>query len=444
VRRFALEGSRTLVAVASTALLLSVGIAACGSDDNSSGGSGGGSSSTPADTTASANASKCGLGNGKKASGAPIKLGAIVTKQPGVDFTDITTMAKAYFDCVNDNGGINGRPIDYIAQPEQTNPQQVASLATKLIENEKVLGLVGNTSLIDCAVNHKYYEKKDFYVIANGVARECYFTSNIADINMGPYYSTVGAAQYLVNQGAKSLVAATNKAPGSDFNNQGSLDLAKQKGIPGKSFTEVVPITDGAGLALKLVEAAGDGGGVILDYVPPEALKVLQGAEQQGLIDKVKWACATPCNDSSIAAALGPQWNDKLGINAELNLVDSKGPDNQLYLQVQKQYAPKTPIGSFGQMGFTDALIATKALLAVKGDFTQRTVNDAFHNIEGIKTDILCNPWTFGKGDVHLANDADRTIVPKDHTFVEKEKCFDIAALPSNPLAQIRKANAGQ
>ena len=120
----------------------------------------------------------------------PIKLGAIVTKQPGTDFTDISDMAKAYFDCVNDNGGINGRPVEYQVETEQTNPQQVASLATKLVESDKVLGLVGNTSLIDCAVNQKYYAKQGINLIANGVARECYFSENIRDINMGPYYST--------------------------------------------------------------------------------------------------------------------------------------------------------------------------------------------------------------------------------------------------------------
>jgi branched-chain amino acid transport system substrate-binding protein len=416
--------------------VMSVGLVACGdSDDNSGGSSGGGSDA--ASKEAAANASKCGLGNGQKASGAPIKLGAIITKQPGTDFTDISDMAKAYFDCVNDNGGINGRPVQYQVETEQTNPQQVASLATKLVESDKVLGIVGNTSLIDCAVNQKYYEKQGINLIANGVARECYFSENIRDINMGPYYSTVGAAQYLINQGAKSIVAATLKAPGTDFNNQGAVELAKQNNIPGKSVTEVVPINDGAALALKLVQAAGDGGGVVLDFIPPEALKVLQGAEQQGLIDKVKWACATPCNDASIAEALGPAWNDKLGINAELNLVDSKGPDNQLYLQVQKKYAPDAAIGSFGQMGFMDAMLATKALLTIKGDYTKKSVNDAFKELKDVKTDILCNPWTFGDG-IRLANDADRTIVPQDHEFVEKEKCFDIAALPSNNLEEQR------
>src|ERR1700704_905625 len=119
---------------------------------------GGGSSAAQA-------GAQCGLGTGQKASGTPIKLGAIVTKQPGTDFTGITGMSQAYFSCVNDNGGINGRPIKYVVESEQTNPQQVAALATKLIDDDKVLALVGSTSLIDCTINHQLYEQKGFNVI---------------------------------------------------------------------------------------------------------------------------------------------------------------------------------------------------------------------------------------------------------------------------------------
>ena len=115
---------------------------------------------TPGDTNANTAGPprSAAPGTGQKATGEPIKLGAIATKQPGTDFTDIPNMAKAYFDCVNDNGGINGRPIQYIIETEQTDPGQVASLAKKLVETDKVLGIVGNTSIIECAVNHGYYE----------------------------------------------------------------------------------------------------------------------------------------------------------------------------------------------------------------------------------------------------------------------------------------------
>ena len=429
---------RAVIAVV-TALVFGVAMTACGDDDEGGGGGSGGGGSAP---TADANP-KCGAGTGEKASGEPIKLGAIITKQPGVDFTDITDTAKAYFDCVNDNGGINGRPVEYIAEPEQTNPQQVASLATKLFEQEKVLGLVGSSSLIDCDVNHEYYEKNELYVIAAGIARECYFGTNVRNVNMGPYFSALGAAQYLVRQKVKSIAVATAKTPGADFNNLGVTDLAKENNLPSKAFLENVPITDGAALALKLADAAGDGGGVVLTFTPPEALKILQGAEQQGLIDKVKWACATPCNDDSISRALGPAWNDKLGINAELNLVDSTGPDALLWRSILKKYAPDTAVGSFSQMGFVAAHIATHALLDMKGEVSRKSVNEAFRNVKDFETDHLCKPWTFGEG-VHLANYSDRTIVPKDNKFVEKEPCFDIAAVPSNYLGKQYERQGGQ
>ena len=74
-------------------------------------------------------------------------------------------MTAAYFECVNDNGGINGRPIEYIAEEEQVDPTQIASLARKLVEQDQVLGIVGSTSLIECSVNRDYYAEQNYYLI---------------------------------------------------------------------------------------------------------------------------------------------------------------------------------------------------------------------------------------------------------------------------------------
>ena len=77
----------------------------------------GATTAAPAATTAAPPASEftaglgCGLNNGKKAEGAPIKLGNVSTKVPGIDFSTGPAMMDAYFKCVNENGGINGRPL---------------------------------------------------------------------------------------------------------------------------------------------------------------------------------------------------------------------------------------------------------------------------------------------------------------------------------------------
>ena len=132
------------------------------------------------------------------------------------------TTSAGYFNCVNDNGGINGRPINYIVHVDPINPELVAAFAKKLIEEEKVVGIVGNIDVMDCAVNAQYYAQKKFYVIGDGVHDLCYGgTPNHIPINMGPAYSTLGAAQYLVRKGARGRSsrsrrpASTPREPGT-------------------------------------------------------------------------------------------------------------------------------------------------------------------------------------------------------------------------------------
>jgi branched-chain amino acid transport system substrate-binding protein len=413
LRRF-----RSALALIAFAVVLSVTVAACGDSNNNGGGSTAGEKTT---------AAKCGLKNGKKATGSPIKLGGIFTKQPGTDFSEIGLTAKAYFQCVNDNGGINGHRIDYTVETEQTDPAQVASLAKKLVENDKVLGIVGNISLIECAVNHKYWESKGIYTIGAGIAPECWSTPNSAPVNMGPRYSVDGGTQYLIRQKVKKLVLVQSNVPGTGYIEGGFLLLGKDAGIPTVSLKENVPIQDANSVALKAVQAAGNGGGVVLNFTPPEALKILQAAQQQGLQKRVKWSCSTPCNTDFIAKALGPEWENQLGVNAELNVTSANDPDSQLYRAILKKYAPKIPLGSFSQMGFVQGSVATQALLGIKGPYTIKSVNEAFKNVKNFKTGILCRPYYYGDAPLHIPNHTDYTTTPKNGVMTIKEDCFDIS-----------------
>ncbi len=338
---------------------------------------------------------------------------------------------------MNDNGGIKGRPLQMVLETEAIDPAQAASAAKKLIETDKVLGIVGNTSIIECAVNHQYYEQQGYYVIGSGIAPECYGTSNFAAVNMGPRHSVTGATQYLIREGVEKLVLIQSKVPGTEYIEGGFLALAKQEGVETESLAEAVPIQDANSVALKVVQAAGDGGGVVLNFTPPEALKILQAAAQQGLQDRVKWACSTPCNTDFLADALGGAFDDKLGVNAELNLVSVDAPDTNLYKQVLKDYAPDIALGSFSQMGFLEGRIATEAMNGIDGEITKESVNEAFKSVENFETDILCKPWYYGDGPLHIPNNTDWTVTPKGKTMVLKEDCFEISDADA-PIKRVR------
>ena len=355
---------------------------------------------------------------------------------PGVDFTTIGKIVDAYFKCVNDNGGIQNHPIQYILYNEQLNPTQEAALARKLVESDKVVGIVGNTSFAECGTNWRYYKSKGFVVIGAGVQAECFGTPSYVESNMGPRYSNIGAAQALIRAGVKSIAIASPSTI-SAYADSGVAALGKSEGIPVHVFPTQLPVTDANSTILKLVQAAGPGGGVILDFTPDTAPALLNAAVAQGLVNQVKWGSSTPIANTFMAGQ-EKAFDGKMYINSEFALLTSKGPDETLYNQINAKYSPSVAIQSFGQMGYMDAKFATQALMSIKGPITAKSYNLAVRGLKDVKTDMLCKPWYVGNAlPYHIPNNWDITVDYKNGQVVQKENCFSIA--PVDPqLTQTR------
>ena len=150
----------------------------------------------------------CGMNTGEAATGTPIIVGGIHGNAAPGDFSASTDAAKAYFDCVNANGGINGRPVDYRVENDQWNPELAAQAAAKLVDDAGAVALVGNGSFMEMAVNAQTYVDKGIMVMASACAiSECFETPNIVSTNQGPLPSNLGATQY-----AQEELGATNVA----------------------------------------------------------------------------------------------------------------------------------------------------------------------------------------------------------------------------------------
>jgi len=108
-----IRSSRRLVTVLAAATVVST-LAACG---GGGGGGGGGSGDNEAsDTGITADS---------------IKIGATypLTGVAAPGYSEIPTGVQAYFDYVNDNGGVNGRKIDYVFKDDGYNPTPACSTA---------------------------------------------------------------------------------------------------------------------------------------------------------------------------------------------------------------------------------------------------------------------------------------------------------------------------
>ena len=160
-------------------------------------------------------------------------------------------------------------------------------------------------------------------------------------------------------------------------------------------------------------------------------------------MDDVVWGSSTPLNDSSVAAALGPKWKDKININAELSLLDDPNAEMELYRTVSAKYNPSAPLGSFQQMGFMIGRIIVQTLIDM--DPTKlddpKAVNAAIKNIKNFKTGIVCKPWYFGGlPDGNVPNNVDNNVVPDGAgKLVSDNLCFKIAEVEPI-LTAVRKA----
>ena len=411
---------RSRVAGAAVAAIALGVLAACSSSSSTSSTSTSTSSSTgsasasPSASASAVSTSSCGTKPGVAATGTPIPLGGIVTDQTGTSFADIANMAGAYFACVNANGGINGHPIKYYIQKEQTNPSQIASLASQLVQTDKVVGIIGNTSIIECSVDHSYWEKLGFFIIDSGIAPECYATSNSAAVNMGPRYSSDGAVQYAITQHPSKIVFDQANVPGTSYIAAGPNAIAKAANVPIVDMTATPPVSDANSVAISLVDAAGKDGAVVLNFTPPDALVILQAAQKLNIEGNVKlWACSTPCNTDFLAKSLGSKWNGKIFVNAELTPPDGTNTATMnLYKAILSQYGSAVTggIGSFSQMGFVEAELMVKALESVTGDYTVASVNAAIKGLKDVDTGMLCQQWTYGSYSMHIPNNMDYTV----------------------------------
>ncbi|HTU72890.1 MAG TPA: ABC transporter substrate-binding protein [Trebonia sp.] len=429
---------RWRLAVAFASVLAVGGVLAGCSSSSSSGPSSGPSPSSvtnpspsSSSSAATVSSSACGTSPGVQATGTPIILGGIDTKQPGTDFGDIENMTAAYFDCVNANGGVKGHPIKYYPLTEQTSPSQIAAEARELVTSDHVMGIVGSSSIIECSVDAAYWKSQGFSMLGAGIDPECWSTPNSASVNMGPRYSSDGAVQYVLSKGATKIAFDQSNVPGTTYIAGGPNAIAAAAHAPIQDFTENVPITSADGIAIKLVDAAGPSGAVVLNFTPPEALIILQAAQKLNLEDRVKyWACSTPCNTDFLAKSLGPKWNDKLFVNAELTPLDQdSGATAQLYKAILAQYGSAVTggVGSFSQMGFVNGEIAVHALESITGAYTVASVNAAFKAVSAFNTGMLCQAFTYGSYSEHIPNNEDYTVTPDNGIFVQAQGCTDIS-----------------
>jgi len=369
---------------------------------------------------------KCGMGNGKKASGDPIQIGAIVGKTGPEDFSSSARAAQAYFNCVNANGGINGRPIQYTVQDDTWNPEVASQAANKLVKDTKVVAMTGSSSFVECGANNDLYVKEGVASVSGvGVPRACFYGKNYISFNQGPRQSTLGAAQYITETfKLKSLTCVAPGIPGfGDWVCGGVESYGKANNIPVKTVIFDPGQLDGNAIALQVAAAKSEG--VVLGMPRGMMLPILTAAEQQDLGKSAKWGLPTSAYHADMPKAVGKYWHDKLYVHMELEPMDGTGPDNTNWKAVMDKFGDKKdPRDTFSQAGFLAAKVTTEALLSIKGNVDRKSAYQAIVGTTKWKSDMMCAPWYFGPGERHQPNHKGRAALLQKGGFKTLTECY--------------------
>jgi len=413
--------------------------AACGSDDDAEAVAEPNTSVTaeaPDDTTSSPAAEDsvdnvsnvdCGLNSGEAADGEPIPVGSIVGETGGADFSSGADAAAAYFRCVNANGGIDGRPIDYIVEDDQWDPEVAGQVATKLVEDDGVVALVGSGSFVEMAVNAQFYEDSGVLSIPAACAvRECFESANISSNNAGPLPSNNGIVQYAFDSLSSQDVSCIglNIPSNGVWSCEAAIAVAADNGGSGK-FIPLDPATPDC-LGALLEATSGSADTVLTNLPAPLTFCILEAAQEQDLRDDFIWISPTPLYDTTSPAALGDYWDGVVYIQIELTPFDGTGPDNTNWQAVLAEYgSPDDRLDTFSQAGFLSAKILTDVLLSMDADSIDRAaVTDAVRAVSRYDSDLRCSPWYFGDGEVHQSNHSGQIAVVADGGFDIVEDCF--------------------
>ncbi|BCH29693.1 branched-chain amino acid ABC transporter substrate-binding protein [Mesorhizobium sp. L-8-10] len=375
-------------------------------------------------------AAKCGASTGQAASGEPIVIGGIVSIVGPADFSSSGKAAAAYFKCLNANGGINGRPVEYMLEDDGWNPEQASQVAAKLIKDKGAVALVGNMSFIDCGANQGIYEAEDIMVVAGvGVPRDCFFQKNYAPTNAGPRVSNTKALIDLYNSypgEIKKVVCFAPNIPNvGEWSCNGAIEWIKSKGGDGMTIAFDPGSMDATSLVLQAMAFEPD---VISVSTPKEiAVPIFAAAEEQDLADKVHWMGPASLYNPDFPTAIGDYWNGKVTVDMEMNAADAGTPDMDNWLAVMDEYGSSSdPRDTFSQAGYLAARVTAETLMKLDPAKIDRpTVTAALRGVTRFESDIFCKPWYIGDAPRHNANNSGPVAMVKDGKLVAKPGCID-------------------
>jgi branched-chain amino acid transport system substrate-binding protein len=337
-----------------------------------------------------------------------IPVGAVATITGIVNFSDAPNGAKAVFDALNAEGGIEGCKIDYTISDDKGDPAVAAQAARDLIDNKGVVALAGSASLLDCAVNAGTYVRKGVMSVQGlGVDPLCFNAPSVAPVNVGPYTGTT-AMGYFADTVLKSeklcafflIIGGTEEAY--------KQAIARYEELSGKEIGFVDLTLPAQGDLTPYLIKSRDSGcdAVVTNAIEPSIVQWVNTADAQK-IEGIDWLFLAPGYTEALAKALAGT-KQPVYMNTEWEPYTEDSDANENWRAVMSKAG--LPEAAFSQGGYLSANVLIDVIRGIDGPVTRESVTEALKTMEPISYPIAGSPYVFGDAPTHAPMQATKVM----------------------------------
>lgn len=332
------------------------------------------------------------------ASDTEIKIGNIVPYSgPASAYGVVGKAMTAVFKKVNDDGGINGRKINFISYDDAYSPPKAVEQARKLVESDEVLFLFGTLGTASNTAIQKYLNAKKVPQLFAATGASKFTDPKNFPWTMGfnPNYFVEGRiyGQYILKEypNAKVGVLYQNDDLGKDYLNglkAGLGDKAATMVVSEASYEVSDPTIDSQ--VLKIKDSGAD---LFFSATTPK-----QAAQAIKKIYEMGWKPVqiVDINATSVGAVMKPAGLDAakgvISVNYGKDPLDPTWKDDaglKRYFDFMAKYYPDGDKDSnFNTYGYATAQMLVTVLKACGDDLTRENVMKQAASMKGVTTDI--------------------------------------------------------
>ena len=375
------KSSRLVLLAFAVLMVFGLSFAACGGSDNTSNGGGGGGGKL-------AVCEGPGCGETVGVTDTSIKIGTLLPMSNTTATAwgvPLSKGMKAYFDYINDQGGIYGRKIDFIVGDSQYTGPVASEAARKIVEQNGVFALQGNLGTEAEMAIYKYLEEKgvpDMFILTG----DSTWTDPIS-FNRFRFlvdYKVEGRilGQYIGKNydGKKLGILAQNDGFGKD--GEAGLMLGLEDiGAKMETTTQYYDATQ-TDVTAQMQRLKADGAEVIGFYGMPAQASGGIAAARTTLNWDVPFVI-TGVNAAQIVGALAGWQNAEGTISVSFGHQsdETDNPGVQKYTDIMKKYAAGTQTDSISLTGYSVAESMVQVLIQAGPDLTRTSFLNAAESI---------------------------------------------------------------